>query len=80
VVDAENLDLDFIRAYKSECEIQEAVFTKGEQRFGAFVSLPDAEDEFGKVSNFSLFLYKCRVADISSDSLAHIFWQGRCAA
>lgn len=57
-MDAESFNLDFVRAYKSGCEVeidsmQEVVFTKGEERFGAFVSPPKVGDEFGKFPSFT---------------------------
>jgi hypothetical protein len=52
-MDAEDFDLDFVEVYKSvEAKnrfMQEVVFSKGEQRFGAYVCFPRITgDEFGE--------------------------------
>jgi hypothetical protein len=60
-VDAEEWGLDFLRAYKRECEDDEEktverVFENGEgERFGAYVRMPNTEYEFGKSSLFMSF-------------------------
>ena len=52
-MDAENFDLDFVKAYKCYCEVEdkkvrEVVFSKGEERFGTYVGFPPlGGDEFG---------------------------------
>jgi hypothetical protein len=53
-MDTENFDLDFVKAYKRDCEVEdkkvrEVVFSKGEKRFGIYVGhRPLGGYEFGK--------------------------------
>ena len=60
-IDAENFDLDFVKAYKCYFEVEdktarEVVFSKGEERFGAYVGFPPFwGDEFGRCLTLCAF-------------------------
>jgi len=81
-MDSENFDLDFVKAYKRDCEgegnkAHELIFRKGGNKFGAYVSFPDTEYEFGK-SPTNFFDFRPRILTVRSPRLARVLWQETC--
>lgn len=81
-MDSENFDLDFVKAYKRDCEgegnkAHEVIFAKGGNKFGAYVSFPYTEYEFGECPTNS-FHFRARILIVCSPRLARVLWQETC--